>query len=130
MNLEVGNHYDDDSDESVSIWSVIVYTCSCYFDDYILWINSKDVKEAIFENLLNKVQDCIVFNRGTAIHHCCQPCLKDLTFCNQHATLLILLNSRVEDHKCITDKCMSFPTYVVDKMSLDLHCISKKFTIT
>ena len=54
MNLGVGNHYDDDSGQSVSIWSIKVYSCSCYFGDYILWINSKDVKEAIFENYLTK----------------------------------------------------------------------------
>lgn len=89
MNLDVGNH-DNNSDKSDYIWSVIIYTCLCYFDNYVLWINSKDVKKAISENLVYKMQylvksksiterkdnHTIVYNCDTAIYH------KDLILIN------------------------------------------------
>ena len=44
MNLEIGSH-DSASDNSEHVWSIQIYTCLCYFDYYILWINSEDVKK-------------------------------------------------------------------------------------
>lgn len=92
-----GNYDSDSNDCNDYIWSIQIYTCSCYFDHYILWINSRDVRKAIFDNSVNKMQDLvadqkiksnaegknnstIAFSCGTTICHCCQRCLKDLIY--------------------------------------------------
>ena len=44
----------------VTIYGVKIRTCSFYFDHYVLWINSTEVKESIFRNSRKEIQDLLI----------------------------------------------------------------------
>lgn len=65
-----------------------LYSWKSYIHNWIVWLISKNVKDAVFMNSGEKMQAlvidknesfkknyAVIFNRGTTIYHCCQKLL-------------------------------------------------------
>lgn len=65
-----------------------LYSWKSYIHNWIVWLISKNVKDAVFMNSGEKMQAlvidknesfkknyAVIFNRGTSIYHCCQKLL-------------------------------------------------------
>ena len=123
---------DYGSNSNDFIYGVQICTCSCYFNHYILWINSKEVKRVIFGNSIPEIHDLVInychqikseskgednrdliFHKFTTILHFCQKKIVCSTVIGKKLSKVCykgcyFCNKDIFFHDVLIDDCLDF----------------------